>query len=743
MIRLGSANWFGLGSVEAWVLRKTRVSQNSLIFHCGAGVNFGFVFLITICSVSFWAKLLVNNTEMKKCCGNLSHIKNAFTNGDRLEKPRSSQHHLVRGYQMAGMLSVQVDVIAAAHKAMLSGFEPYADKLKDTPAMAAISTLSELYKESETQTAVYLGSDIVAYSVCCIGGSFTRNRDPGYKEVDNELLAKDEWGVYTQRYHDCRIVPKEIFSVKDVLNMCSVLVRINQKVYPKGDFQAAESKKILDNVAGVERFPWRFTKDEVAISKVQSEPRAGRAPPKPRKRPTKDTKLVAKPSKKDSKPAAKPAATHTTNATKKGSSAAGTVLAFSATTKMSKPPKPLSAAYASLPKKKPANKKRATPDQFVKSAAKKSKLSGKEQQQLKKAIAVLRKYQSYEIDEASEKAGGREEVEEHNLVELEGKQCDEESFPLLPPDVYCKNTVQKVLKNTEKGDCLTEPDASPLNKPVFEFLDEGKARGVYRKLMNEDQFQNSRRRFVGGSCHKKLWDGCLVLDPKEDKCDYDITVTGTVKVKRKKVEFVSTIRVRSAEKEGEMLNCLVDLGEAVGSGNARKRCGDISGGMTALGYRSRKKTDQYAPTTKVAKQLRKASKAVGGYMKRMWPELLAKIQEAEKGEIPDRPPNPFMKAEHQPGNTCVISWNLGNSGHIDVLDASECLGIWVCSDYGEIDNWYLVFPDLSVNGSKGVAIKLFHGCAIEWDGRYVRHCSSLIDARDGCVAYGGWFGSCH
>ena len=310
-----------------------------------------FVLYFTHCLFPFFCtKLLVKNTEMRKCCGNLSHIKNAFTNAHKLEKLGAKRDYLVQGYHMGGMLAVQVDVIAAAHKAMLGGFETYVEKLKDTPGMVAISTLFDLYMGGETQTAVYLGSDIVAYSVCCIGGSFTRDKDAGYEEVDKELLAKDERGVYMQRYKDCRIVPKDEVSAKDVLNICTVLDRINQKVYPKGDVEAEENKKILDNVAGVgpaqfQQLPWRFTDEDLLLSrarhqsgqkkaeksKVQSRPRAHRTPAKPKNPPSEDSKSAAKLPKEDSKPAAKPSTTLAAKSNKKISPASA---------KMPMPPKP-------------------------------------------------------------------------------------------------------------------------------------------------------------------------------------------------------------------------------------------------------------------------------------------------------------------------------------------------------------------------------------------------------------------
>ena len=48
-------------------------------------------------------------------------------------------------------------------------------------------------------------------------------------------------------------------------------------------------------------------------------------------------------------------------------------------------------------------------------------------------------------------------------------------------------------------------------------------------------------------------------------------------------------------------------------------------------------------------------------------------------------------------------------------------------------NWYFVMPNLSGMGNDeyqfdGVAVKLYHGTAISWDGRVIRHCTLLTSS---------------
>lgn len=62
-------------------------------------------------------------------------------------------------------------------------------------------------------------------------------------------------------------------------------------------------------------------------------------------------------------------------------------------------------------------------------------------------------------------------------------------------------------------------------------------------------------------------------------------------------------------------------------------------------------------------------------------------------------------------------------------------------------NWYFVLPNVygkkSPNGCtyNGVAIKLTHGTLISWDGRLIRHCTSVMQRMQGGHVYGTFFGA--
>jgi hypothetical protein len=90
----------------------------------------------------------------------------------------------------------------------------------------------------------------------------------------------------------------------------------------------------------------------------------------------------------------------------------------------------------------------------------------------------------------------------------------------------------------------------------------------------------------------------------------------------------------------------------------------------------------------------------------------------------------LLECRRRVGYTVDMSVNLGNSSHFDVNDASQAYSAWMeeMQDWGE--NWCFVMPNVKgerPDGTKyhGLVIKLGHGIAISWDGRVVRHCTSV------------------
>jgi hypothetical protein len=86
-----------------------------------------------------------------------------------------------------------------------------------------------------------------------------------------------------------------------------------------------------------------------------------------------------------------------------------------------------------------------------------------------------------------------------------------------------------------------------------------------------------------------------------------------------------------------------------------------------------------------------------------------------------------------------LSVNLANSTHYDVNDASQGLSIWTVDHHGT-KHWYFVLPNMrskfpgTDREYNGIAIKLSaHGVLIGWDGRLIRHGTSVTASQVGNV----------
>ena len=120
-------------------------------------------------------------------------------------------------------------------------------------------------------------------------------------------------------------------------------------------------------------------------------------------------------------------------------------------------------------------------------------------------------------------------------------------------------------------------------------------------------------------------------------------------------------------------------------------------------------------------------------------ELRKKLQRKLRRKIE------MLERRRRVGYTIDMSVNLGNSSHFDVNDASQAYSVWLEEMLGRGENWFFVLPN--VHGVRpiwvgkvkkwipfhGVAVKLGHGVAISWDGRKIRHCTS-VSCPDGMEA---------
>jgi hypothetical protein len=266
--------------------------------------------------------------------------------------------------------------------------------------------------------------------------------------------------------------------------------------------------------------------------------------------------------------------------------------------------------------------------------------------------------------------------------------------------------------------------------------DEAQAREVYKFLSGERQSRERKRGFVFGALYRNLLGDYQTINAFGSR-GMSIEVT-TACGKQ------SIIRILDASSQAKLVSSVTGLGASLEGlpGNCRKNVGDI-GDMFGLGYRSRKDGKVYVVTERpgVAEAMKKVCVSAREYMEAFTPEALKSIRTGEAKGTP-APSLEAMSGKNGPGNCIIISRNLGNASHYDFKDQSLSFGVWVEKSNGVATNWYFVCPNIIVNGKHGLAIRLFHGAVLVWDGRLMKHCTSVTDVGKGNNVYGCMFGSC-
>lgn len=264
-------------------------------------------------------------------------------------------------------------------------------------------------------------------------------------------------------------------------------------------------------------------------------------------------------------------------------------------------------------------------------------------------------------------------------------------------------------------------------------LDEAKSLSSFQK--KEPPSNKRKRGFVFGALYRNLFPGYYEVDHLL-MGDVDLVV------KLLDTGHTTVIKVRSALDESSLLRWIVELGESMPkTGSCRKGVGDV-GTMYALGYRSKTDHVYYKQTkdSRTAKAMTEVCNRVTPFMRKHYPDILDGIQKEDKKRAGHVTPLTEMGGKDGPGGTISLSRNLGNSSHFDYADKSMSFAIWAELKKGLADNWYMIYPNMSINGSAGVVVKLRHGVAISWDGTLIRHCTSVTEVGADNNVYGCMFG---
>jgi hypothetical protein len=254
------------------------------------------------------------------------------------------------------------------------------------------------------------------------------------------------------------------------------------------------------------------------------------------------------------------------------------------------------------------------------------------------------------------------------------------------------------------------------------------------------------RRYVNGALHQQLPPTCYILDIKKKG---DVALQLLLHDKEGRPESESVVQVRSASHHRSFLSLAREAGSSLVyhgvKGNCRLRTED-KGGMYAIGEMMN--TSQEMRTTNVVGQapalkyiLPRLCKASSVLAQDLFPHVLSAIVGTE--ELAGLSPPAVMGGAQGPSGLLNASIDLGNATHYDVGDESYGYSVWTETKGDAASNWYFVLPSVLLRRDgvtyQGVAIKLFHGIAIAWDGRVVRHGTSITT----CAGTGnhtfGWF----
>lgn len=203
---------------------------------------------------------------------------------------------------------------------------------------------------------------------------------------------------------------------------------------------------------------------------------------------------------------------------------------------------------------------------------------------------------------------------------------------------------------------------------------------------------------------------------------------------------VATVRTYSEAGNQPLLTAVKRLAANLPQrANARVGVGD-HGWMFGLGMRDPAKLLEYVITAVLAVFLLPTMNLIVEVMERRCPTLLESMRDLEYGRGFGGCSS--LGGKKAASSSLMISKDLRNASHVDFRDQSDSFGVWVEERPGMAKEWSFLLPNVSIGGSRGVAIQLYDGCVIEWDGLRLQHCTTLGKLGDGNHVYGCMVGVC-
>jgi hypothetical protein len=282
-------------------------------------------------------------------------------------------------------------------------------------------------------------------------------------------------------------------------------------------------------------------------------------------------------------------------------------------------------------------------------------------------------------------------------------------------------------------------DGAPLLAPDIingqHYPNQKSARVQYRKLLAESPSNKyGCRRYVKASFHQSLPNTCL---------HYDVFLQGDMVFQitthdcNSRPETLSYLSVCTLLHHAEFKSALEVstshfIKDKAKFGQARHAGGDL-GQMTAVGVLAARTGGSLYETragtldTSFRTALPNLCRLAADFAHTQFPGLVPTIHHLESIAGITRPS--YMGGEHGVSSSMAVSVNLANATHYDVNDASMGFVVFSESNPYSTNGWYFTLPNVLVKFQNrtyhGLALKLNHGACIHWDGRIIRHGTSV------------------
>ena len=310
---------------------------------------------------------------------------------------------------------------------------------------------------------------------------------------------------------------------------------------------------------------------------------------------------------------------------------------------------------------------------------------------------------------------------QQNRVSYRVEQCLDSEGPKMPPDVF---------------DGYRQTD-----------IPEEYLQALYNeRLACAKSATKKGRHYAQGCLHYRLPENCWVVDPTGQHfvdIVVDLPDVGNER-NRQSVVMVRNVNFLSddngvgfATEIGRITQHNRAMRLAGSTGQARQNLGDL-GTMHAIG--TRVMLDGTLGTYKANGDvdeaiLRGMVVALARIGRCAYPQVYAVIRDTEEnsGVQPVVPMD--GDGVHRVGYTVDMSVDLGNASHVDFNDGSQGFSLWGEEFPGRGTNWFFVMPNIHgvrPQGNQwipfaGLAIRITDGVSISWDGRNIRHCTSISE----------------